>query len=342
VLPAEGKLHFHLNLNPPPASATLTRIIASLSTSPAVADKVSIHHAYAPALEHAGQIRLGDDCAAIPDGTGHLLLAAEGMLPWFVKEDPWFAGYCAVMVNISDVAAMGGRPLAIVNVLWTSGTESSAAIWEGMNAAARAYGVPIVGGHTAASDAGNAYLAAAVLGRAERLISSFDAKPGDDLLMAVDLRGAYRGERPFWNASTGAPAERLQGDLAILPSLAASAACLAGKDISNGGIPGTLAMLLECSGVGAELWLDRLPIPDGVALERWLISFPSFGFLLAVNPSRTAEVIEKFTAREIACAPVGRITASRSLVLTLGDARQLFLQWQEGAEAGWRLHTTSP
>jgi selenophosphate synthetase-related protein len=237
---------------------------------------------------------------------------------------------------------MGGRALAIVNVLWTSGTEATATIWEGMNAAARAYGVPIVGGHTAASDAGNAYLAAAVMGRAERLISSFDAKPGDDLLMAVDLRGAYRGERPFWNASTGAPAERLQGDLAILPALAASAACLAGKDISNGGIPGTLAMLLECSGVGAELWLDRLPIPDGVPLERWLISFPSFGFLLAVNPTRTAEVIEKFAVREIACASVGRITASRSLVLTLGDARQLFLEWQPGAEAGWRLHTTSP
>jgi len=327
---------------PPSDAAALDRLIASLSTSAAVAEKVAIRCAYAPALEHAGAIRLGDDCAAIPDGAGHLLLAAEGMLPWFVAKDPWFAGYSAVMVNISDVAAMGGRALAIVNVLWTPGAAGAEAIWEGMNAAARAYGVPIVGGHTAASDGTNAYLAAAVMGRAERLITSFDAMPGDDLLMAVDLRGAYRGDRPFWNCSTAAPAERLRGDLEILPALAASGACRAGKDISNGGIPGTLAMLLECSAVGAELWLDRLPRPDGVELDRWLISFPSFGFLLAANPDRTGEVISQFAAREIACAAVGRITASRSFVLTLGDAHSVFLEWQEGAEGGWRPHTTFP
>ena len=52
------------------------------------------------------------------------------------------------MVNLSDVAAMGGRPLAIVDVLWTPGLDQSGHIWEGMSAASKAYGVPIVGGHT--------------------------------------------------------------------------------------------------------------------------------------------------------------------------------------------------
>jgi selenophosphate synthetase-related protein len=245
-------------------------------------------------------------------------------------------------VNISDVAAMGGRALAIVDVLWSPEARSAEAIWEGMNAAASAYGVPIAGGHTTPSKGGAAYLAAAVMGRAERLITSFDATPGDDLLMAVDLRGAYRGGKPFWNASTGAPPERLRGDLDVLPALAGSGACRAGKDISNGGIVGTLAMLLECSGVGAELWLDRLPRPAGVEIERWLISFPSFGFLLAVTPERTAEVAAAFGAREIACETVGRITANRSLALTLGSERAVFLEAREDVEGGWRLHTTCP
>jgi hypothetical protein len=323
-------------------AAALERVITLLSSSPSVAEKVSIHRAYAPALESAGQIRLGDDCAAIPDGTGYLLLAAEGMLSSFVAQDPWFAGYCAVMVNISDVAAMGGRALAIVDVFWTPAGGETDAIWQGINAASHAYGVPIAGGHTTSSGTASAYLAAAVLGRAERLITSFDAAPGDDLLMAVDLRGAYRGANPFWNASTGAPPERLRGDLELLPALAASGACRAGKDISNGGIVGTLAMLLECSQVGAKLRLDRLPRPPGVDLERWLVSFPSFGFLLAANPSRTAEVIAQFAAREIACAAVGRITATRSLVLCHGFERQVFLVAEEHAQGGWRLHATSP
>jgi selenophosphate synthetase-related protein len=246
------------------------------------------------------------------------------------------------MVNISDVAAMGGRALAIVDVLCAPGAESAEAIWAGMNAAARAYGVPIAGGHTTMASGGAAYLAAAVIGRAEWLITSFDAAPGDDLLMAVDLRGEYRGGKPFWNASTSAPPGRLRGDLEVLPALAARRACLAGKDISNGGIAGTLAMLLDCSGVGAELWLDRLPRPAGVEMERWLISFPSFGFLLAVAPERTAEVAAAFDAREIACEPVGRITASRSLVLTIGGARRVFLEAPEDGAEGWRPHTKSP
>jgi AIR synthase-related protein len=320
-------------------SAALERVIAFLASNAAVAEKISIRRAYAPALGQAGSIRLGDDCAAVPDGEGFLLLAAEGMLPSFVADDPWFAGYSAVMVNISDVAAMGGKALAIVDVLWTPRDASAEAIWDGMNAAARAYGVPIVGGHTTPSMAGSAYLAAAVMGRAERLITSFDAAPGDDLLMAVDLRGAYRAGKPFWNASTDAPQERLRGDLEVLPEIASHGACRAGKDISNGGIAGTLAMLLECSKVGAELWLDRLPRPAGAELERWLISFPSYGYLLSVAPERTAEVAAAFEARGIACETVGRITANRSLVLTLGAGRRIFLEAREDAAGGWRPHT---
>ena len=46
---------------------------------------------------HQEPIRLGDDCAAIPDGEGYLLLAAEGMWPTLVDTDPWFAGWCAVI-----------------------------------------------------------------------------------------------------------------------------------------------------------------------------------------------------------------------------------------------------
>src|ERR1700734_1657429 len=51
-------------------------------------------------------VPVGDDCAAIPDGDGHLLFAIEGFINAFVAADPWFAGWCGVMVNLSDVAAM--------------------------------------------------------------------------------------------------------------------------------------------------------------------------------------------------------------------------------------------
>ena len=313
-------------------AAMLRRLTAFLRGSAAVAGKMDIGRAYAPAEGLAGTVRVGDDCAAIPEaGGGHLLFAAEGLLTSFVAGDPWFAGYSAVMVNLSDVAAMGGRPLAIVDVLWTPGLADAAAIWEGMAAASRAYGVPIVGGHTTLTAPGTpACLAAAVLGRADGpLITSFDARPGDDLLMAVDLRGGYRGEKPFWNASVGAPPERLRSDLALLPRVAAMVGRVAGKDISNGGVVGTLAMLLECSRVGAVLHLDQLPRPAEAAantLERWLVSFPSFGFLMSVAPGDAPRVCELFGENGIACALVGNITAEPALVLAHGPARETFLR----------------
>src|SRR5580692_9139497 len=282
--------------------ATLAQLIGFLSASNSVQEKIRIRSVYEPAQELAEEVRLGDDCAAIRDGASWLLLAAEGMLPSFVADDPWFAGYSAVMVNLSDVAAMGGRPLAIVDVLWTPGLDQSGPIWEGIGAASKAYGVPIVGGHTTAIKGSSPFLAAAVLGRAKRLITSFDAQVDDDLLVAIDLRGTWRGEKPFWNASVSAPDERLRADLNLLPALAENGWCRAGKDISNGGIVGTLAMLLDCSSAGAELWVDQLPRPKEVDLVRWLISFPSFGYLLSVPPENSERVIAHFASREIACA----------------------------------------
>jgi AIR synthase-related protein len=308
--------------------ATLTQLISFLSASNSVREKVGIRAAYEPAQELAGETRLGDDCAAIQDGDGWLLFAAEGMLPSFVADDPWFAGYSAVMVNLNDVSAMGGRSLAIVDVLWAPGLDQSRQIWDGMRAASKAYGVPIVGGHTTVTKGGSTFLAAGVLGRAQRLITSFDAQVDDDLLVAVDLRGAWHGEKPFWNASVNAPSKRLRADLNLLPALAENDWCRAGKDISNGGIVGTLAMLLECSSVGAELWLDQLPRPAGVDLERWSISFPSFGYLLSVSPKSRDRVIAHFAAREITCAVAGRITSARSLLLGYGAARAPFPLWE--------------
>lgn len=305
-------------------TSELSRLTAFLRTHAGVADKLAITRAYEPARKLAGAIRVGDDCAAIPDNGGFLLFAGEGMLESFVNDDPWFAGYSAVMVNLSDIAAMGGRPLAIVDILWTPGLEHAAAIWKGITAASQAYGVPVVGGHTTITRSGSNFLAAAVLGRAQHLITSFDAKPGDHLLMAIDLRGKYQGDKPFWSASVDAPAERLQRDLGLLATLAEKGWVRAGKDISNGGIIGTLAMLLQCSDVGAELWLDRVPHPDGADLARWLISFPSFGFLFSVDPSQVANVTAAFNDRQIACSRVGTITGSGALVLVYGTARETF------------------
>ncbi|WP_420992012.1 sll0787 family AIR synthase-like protein [Cupriavidus sp. 30B13] len=275
-------------------------------------------------------VAVGDDCAAIADGDGYLLFAIEGMVSDFIRTMPWFAGYSAVMVNVSDVYAMGGRPLAVVDAIWSQGVDDAAEVFKGMAAAASRYGVPIVGGHSnARSD--QAQLAVAILGRAGRLLSSFAARPGQRLLMAVDLRGAFVEPYPYWNASTEAPAGRLRGDLDILPALAEDGLCGAAKDISMAGTLGTALMLLECSGVGAGIDLARIPVPPGVDLQRWLTAFPSYGFLLAVDEQHVPAVGARFGARGIACADIGAIDATRT-VRVERDGEQAVL-WDFASDA---------
>ena len=307
-------------------------IIEFLRGSAAIGDKLKIRRAYSPALEAAqGAAQLGDDCAAMPDPSGgFLLLAAEGLLQSFVADDPWFAGYSAVMVNISDVCAMGGRPLAVVDVLWTPDHETAQPVWQGMTAAARDYGVPIVGGHTTITrEPGPVFLAASIVGKANVLLTSFDARPGDELLMVVDLNARYQAGKPFWNASVDTPPERLRENIELLPRIAESRWCKAAKDISNGGIIGTLLMLLECSRVGATLDLGALPMPPGVEVEKWLISFPSFGYLLSVPRGNRDRVIDLFTRHQLCCKVVGEITAEEALDLQLDGESHVF--WRQDA-----------
>jgi len=301
--------------------SSLESLCEALRAHPNVAEKLHIARAYTPALGVAGGVPIGDDTAAIPDGDGWLLFAAEGMMEEFIRLDPWFAGYCAVMVNLSDVAAMGGRALAIVDVLWTHPNSVVAQeIWAGMRAASEAYAVPIVGGHTTRFALERTpLLAAAVMGKAKRLISSFDAKPGQDLLLAVDMRASYRGEGTlFWNASTGAASDRLRADMELLPTLAEAGLVSAGKDVSNGGIPGTLAMLLATSACGATVSLDALPTPEGVDLRRWMLSFPSYGYLLSVDTCHSEEVCRRFHMRDIACEIIGKVEQVSQIVFQQG------------------------
>jgi len=284
-------------------------------------------------------VMLGDDCAVIPDADGHLLFAIEGLVEDFVAAMPWFAGYSAVMVNLSDVAAMGGRPIAVVDALWSAGVEQAVPMLQGMAAAAAAYGVPIVGGHSN-QQAARPQLAVAVIGRAQSLLSSFAARPGDTVMMAVDLRGQWEGGYPFWNASTTAPAERLRGDLALLPEIAEAGLCEAAKDISMAGVLGTALMLAECSRVGLRIDLAALPHPDGHAHDgdpgaflRWLQAFPSYGYLLSVSPSAVDAVRARFLARGIACAPIGEVETGSSVWLQRGAlSGDLALLWDWARE----------
>ena len=268
----------------------------------------------------------GDDTAVLKNAcvsmenqnSGYDLFAIEGFIPNFVAQDPWFAGWCGVMVNVSDIAAMGGRSRAVVNALWQSSDESANQIFAGMKAASKTYGVPIVGGHTSHNSA-TTQLAVSILGHANTVLSSFDAKAGDAIIVAMDQRAEFRAPYLNWNAATEAPAERLRGDLELLPLLAEKGYLTGCKDISQAGLLGTLAMFMDCSQTGADIVLNDIPKPQHVAWEDWLCAFPSFGFVMTCPLAQVDEVVALFEGRDIHAACIGKVTERPSIEVTFVD-----------------------
>ncbi|MBF9033251.1 sll0787 family AIR synthase-like protein [Rhodobacterales bacterium HKCCE2091] len=312
-----------------PPETSPAEIAAVLRAHPSIRSKLAIARAAAGLGLGAGSHgRPGDDAAILPAADGFDLLAGEGFIPAFVKADPWFAGWCGVMVNLSDIAAMGGRATAVIDQVWAPDADAASELLLGLKDAAAAYGVPLVGGHTNFA-AGDLSLAVSVLGRARRLITSFDAAPGDVLVAAIDHRGRYVNF-DNWCAALDAPHDRLRGDLDLLPALAEDGLVRAGKDISQGGIAGTALMLAEMSGVGMDIDLDAIAPPDGVPLDRWMRSFPSFGFLLSVRPDDVGAVCTRFRSRGIDARAVGRVTAGSRVDFRRGPDRAPF--WDHAVE----------
>lgn len=271
----------------------------------------------------------GDDAAILPAGDHFDLLAGEGFMDEFVSSDPWFAGWCGVMVNISDIAAMGGHPVAIVNALWGADDPATADILRGMAAASRAYQVPIVGGHTNLRSA-QPHLAVSILGRAKRVLNAFAAQSGQTLIAAIDLRGHYHPPYRNWNAATDAPPERLRDDIALLPSIAEREWATAAKDISQAGLLGTCVMLLESAQLGADIQLDAIPKPAAVEWFEWLTTFPSFGYLLTADAQQVASILDLFQQRDIAAAAIG----------TLNSSGLCQVHHQKNSATFWNIHST--
>ena len=246
------------------------------------------NHLPFPQLGEPG--RLGDDAALLPRQSGQLLMACEGMHPDLVAEDPWFAGWSGVLVNLSDIAAMGGRPLAVVNSVWTQGPDSLQRLLEGMRFACDRFAVPMVGGHSNQQSPYEA-LSVAVLGVADGpVLSARMASPGDELWLLVNRSGSFYRHYPFWDAATAATPGLLRSHLNLLPALAADGIVHAAKDISMGGLCGTAVMFAESCGHPITLDLDAIERPDQVEEQAWLTCFPSFGYLLAVRSSMTGRL----------------------------------------------------
>lgn len=267
----------------------------------------------------------GEDAAVIEHGDEVLLLAADGIWSRLMEADPYWAGYCAVLVNIHDIAAMGGRPVAMVDVFSISDSGIQKQVIAGMHDASIQFGVPIVGGHLH-PDTPYSVIDVAILGTAQKdsVIYSHTAREGDCVIVAVDLNGRVHPSCILnWDSVTMKTAAEVRSQVKVLEGLGRDRLVTAGKDISNPGVIGTLGMLLEVSGKGATVALDRLPMPDlaehHMTFEQWVRIYPGMGFVLTAPHRNVPEISRRFEEVGMTACPVGTVTHDRLLRLVLGN-----------------------
>ena len=179
-------------------------------------------------------------------------------------------GFRAAAVNISDLAASGAEPLALIVALGAPGDtllEDVVELYEGLAEA----GVPVRGGDTTRAD--SVLLAVTALGRAERVPGRSGARPGDVLVVTGPLGGAGAA---FRRRRLARP------PLRVAEGRALARVAHAMLDVSDG-IAADAAHVAHRSGCRIVIELERVPLAPGAGLDD--LGFgEDFELLAAVAP----------------------------------------------------------
>ncbi len=262
-------------------------------------------------------IGMGDDAALLRPPRGEdLAVTVDAVVEGvhFGRSSPAAdVGWKALAVNLSDLAAMGARPLWALCALATPRGEARtrlAGMGRGLAACAAAHGVALVGGNV--TRAREVALTVTVVGAVPwgRALTRAGARPGDALLVSGTLGDAALGLRP------GAAAPLLRRQRRPVPRLALGRALAslarAAIDVSDGLLQ-DLGHLCRASEVGATVQLARLPLSAAYRravlgarrpLEAALSGGEDYELLVAVPAARVGAA--RSAAREVG-VPLTRI-----------------------------------
>ena len=269
-----------------------------------------------------GGIDIGDDASAIDIGNNQVvLIAADGIWGQIMNVNPYWAGYCSVLVNVNDIAAMGGKPLAMVNIMSINHEDIYEDLLTGIKDGCLKFGVPMVGGHLHPDgDCDSVGVAIVGIAQKDKLITSFDAKTGDKVIVAIDLDGKPHEMFSLnWDTTYDKDDQLVRDQITAVQYLAEHDYIKAGKDISNPGILGTLEMLLETSGKGAVVNLEDIPRNESVEWVDWLRSYPGSGFVFTASEDKCDYIKQYLAKYSIEAEVVGDVTDTNSLYLNYGD-----------------------
>jgi selenide,water dikinase len=216
----------------------------------------------APAGDDAGVYRLADDLA--------LVQTVDVFSP--SADDPYVFGQIAAANSLSDVYAMGGRPITALSIVGfpirSAPDEALRQILRGGVDKMAEAGVAVLGGHSINDPEIKAGFAVTGLVHPERIVTNAGARPGDCLVLSKPLgTGIMTFAAQIGRAPSGGP-EAAARSMAQLNRSAAELMLDCGAhactDVTGFGLIGHVAAMAAASGVDVEIVWDDLPLLPGV------------------------------------------------------------------------------
>lgn len=279
----------------------------------------------------------GDDTAILPFSEEKVLLFTADMLLEDVHFNPTFStpyqvGWKSIAANLSDIASMGGLPrYALISLGLASNTpvEFVDELYRGMEEIASHFGLQLVGGDTNRSE--KMVISVALLGECEKeyVCKRSGAKVGDKIVIS-----GFTGES---EAGLICLKRRLSRDLPSMEAmvkkhlepyprlnearrLAEKKVVCAMIDLSDG-LSNDLHQLTKSSGVSARIFLDRIPISEGVADLSQRLKLDPFDLILYGGEDYellfTTSNEENLPQLEIPLSIIGEIILSEDGVLQI-------------------------
>jgi thiamine-monophosphate kinase len=291
----------------------------------------------APALYRQDVILgIGDDaaCVQVPKGQ-HLLVSTDTLIAGvhFVESwDPYCIACRAVMVNVSDIAAMAGKPCWLTLAL--SLPEFNKAWLErfsqGLHDSLKQFDIALIGGDTTRGPL-SMTLTIHGLVPAGKAIQRGGAKPGDKIYLSGELGAAALAVAFLHRDGLDASDKQLllqklqypypRVDLADILQEYASAAI----DISDG-LSGDLHHICVASGVGACVWLADIPIHSLVgkyqgrdAVKLALHGGDDYELCFTIPRYKEESFLARLAASGLSCYPIGMIEEQKGLRMVTRD-----------------------
>jgi putative methanogenesis marker protein 2 len=274
----------------------------------------------------------GDDAAIIGiDEEKAVLLAADGIWGNLLEKDPYWAGYCAVLVNANDIAAMGGAPIGMTNIISINDEEVGKKVLMGIKEGVEKFGIPMIGGHTH-PDAKCNVLDVSITGIVKKdcVLRSDTAEIGDKVVFAYDLDGKIHEKFDLnWDTTTMKSKKLVRDQLKALEIVGEKKLATACKDISNPGALGTLGMLLEVSKKGALVDITKIPRNEDIPISHWLKLYPGCGFVFTAKEDKIDRLKEVLEFVNISVEVCGEVVENKKLIITDGKDKEVLFDFEK-------------